>query len=256
LPENKLENDLNLLIDAVKAAGKVALRTRAKGLTHQRKKDGSIVTNGDLAVDASLREALLGARPTYGWFSEEGTDPNERKRRAQCWIADPIDGTRHYHEGRDQWCVGVGLLHEGECVAGALFLPVQGILYHAAKGHGAFRDGDKISVRSNSGSVDVMGSKADVGGFADATRVSRQDLPFLLRLAQVAEGRIDAVVSSTRKHDWDLAPGVLMITEAGGIATDFTGVALSFNEAAGSQNGIIAGSREAHHSLVTTRKAA
>ncbi len=256
MPENKIENVLALLIDAVKVAGKVALRTRAKGLTHQRKKDGSIVTNGDLAVDASLRESLLGAQPGYGWFSEEGTDPTERRHRAQCWIADPIDGTRHYHEGRDQWCIGAGLLHEGECVAGALFLPVQGILYHAAIGHGAYRDGTKISVRSNSGTVGAMGSKADLASFAGAERVSRQDLPFLLRLAQVAEGRIDAVVSSTRKHDWDLAPGVLMITEAGGVATDFTGADLRFNEAQGSQNGIIAGSREAHLSLATARKAA
>jgi myo-inositol-1(or 4)-monophosphatase len=251
-----LENDLNLLIDAVRGAGEVALATRAGGLTHERKKDGSIVTSGDLAVDRVLHDMLMGARPDYGWFSEEGTDPATRKVRAQCWIADPIDGTRHFFEGTDKWCIGVGLLHQGECVAGALYRPVQGTLFHGAKGHGAFRDGVKLRVRNTSTPPDIMASKTDAGHFAGANRVSRQDLPFLLRLAMVAAGEIDAVVSSTPKHDWDLAPGILLITEAGGIATDFKGDALSFNEAAGAQNGIIAATGEAHTRLTAAREAA
>jgi myo-inositol-1(or 4)-monophosphatase len=251
-----LENDLQLLIDAVRKAGEIALATRAGGLTHQRKKDGSIVTSGDLAVDHVLHDMLTGARPDYGWFSEEGTDPTTRKIRAQCWIADPIDGTRHYFEGGDKWCIGAGLLHHGECVAGALYLPVQGTLYHGAKGHGAFRDDVKLRVRNTSAPPDIMASKTDAARFTGANRVSRQDLPFLLRLAMVAAGEIDAVVSSTSKHDWDLAPGVLLISEAGGIATDFTGGALSFNEAAGAQNGIIAATGEAHARLTAAREAA
>jgi myo-inositol-1(or 4)-monophosphatase len=251
-----LASDLELLIGAVRKAGEIALATRAGGLTHQRKKDGSIVTSGDLAVDRVLHDILIGARPDYGWFSEEGTDPTTRKVRAHCWIADPIDGTRHYFEGGDKWCIGAGLLHDGECVAAALYLPVQGTLYHGSKGHGAFRDGVKLRVRNTSASPDIMASKTDASRFADATRVSRQDLPFLLRLAMVAAGEIDAVVSSTPKHDWDLAPGVLLISEAGGIATDFTGAPLSFNEAAGAQNGIIAATGNAHARLTAAREAA
>jgi myo-inositol-1(or 4)-monophosphatase len=247
---------MDLLKQAVRKAGEVALATRAKGLTHQRKKDGSIVTNGDLAVDQVLHDMLMSARPDYGWFSEEGTDPTTRQTRAQCWIADPIDGTRHYFEGTDKWCIGAGLLHHGECVAGALYRPVQGTLYHGAKGHGAFRDGVKLRVRSNKAAPDVMASKADMASFSGASRVSRQDLPFLLRLAMVATGDIDAVVSSTPKNDWDLAPGILLITEAGGIATDFRGSVLSFNEAAGAQNGIIAATGEAHTRLTAAREAA
>ena len=72
------------------------------------------VSEADLAVDRYLHRALGDLAPDAGWLSEETADETARAEQRRCWIVDPIDGTRDFLRGRDDWCVSVALVEEGE----------------------------------------------------------------------------------------------------------------------------------------------
>ena len=88
-----LASDLDLIRDAALAAGRLALEHREAGLKVWSKEGGSPVTSADLAVDQLLKDTLLGARPDYGWLSEETADNAERLTKKRIFVVDPIDGT-------------------------------------------------------------------------------------------------------------------------------------------------------------------
>jgi myo-inositol-1(or 4)-monophosphatase len=254
LPESDLAEDYALLIAAVKAAGAKALEVATVGFKTYRKADGSQVTDGDLAADDVLRQHLRGQRPHYGWFSEEGKDPTERFGRDHCWIVDPIDGTNDYIHRGTSWCIGAGLLRGSDVIAAAVFQPRSDTLYTAQLHGGAYKNGNKLALAEPNSAVRVMSSKTDAKPLEaqGAQRVSRDDSPFLLRLAKLASGEMDAVVASTSKHDWDLAPATLLVQEAGGTVTDFFGQTVRYNTEAGKQRGIIAASTAAHRWICKT----
>ncbi|HUH10306.1 MAG TPA: inositol monophosphatase family protein, partial [Brevundimonas sp.] len=97
--------DLALLREAALAAGELALAEREAGLKIEVKPGGSPVTQADLAVDALLKQRLLGARPDYGWLSEETEDNAERLSKRRIFVVDPIDGTVAYMKNKPWWCV-------------------------------------------------------------------------------------------------------------------------------------------------------
>ena len=96
--------DVELLKHAVREAGAVAMSYFGKPHKHWVKPDHSILTEADLAVNDYLHRILMGARPNYGWLSEESPDDLSRIERKFCWVLDPIDGTRSFHLRRDEWC--------------------------------------------------------------------------------------------------------------------------------------------------------
>ena len=117
------EQDLALLQTAAREAGRIALGFFRQDPQVWWKEGNSPVSEADFAVDRFLKEALLGARPDYGWLSEE-TDPLaevatlvEPPRR--FFVIDPIDGTRSFIRGEDTWCVSVAVVEGGRPVAGA-----------------------------------------------------------------------------------------------------------------------------------------
>src|SRR4029079_12051900 len=88
-----------------------------------RKEDGSEVSEADLAVDAALKHALLEARPSYGWLSEESEDDHARLDRRAVWMVDPIDGTNAFLRHVPEWTVSAALVDDGVPVLGAGFNP-------------------------------------------------------------------------------------------------------------------------------------
>jgi myo-inositol-1(or 4)-monophosphatase len=247
-------NAQDLLIAAVKAAGKVAAARQGPNLKVRHKPDGSKVSDGDIASDEVLRDMLMGAAPSFGWFSEESGGPETRLGKDYCWIADPIDGTSGYISGGEQWCVGAGLLHRHDVIAVALCQPRLNRVYAASLGGGATRNGNKLSIQDSPTltGVEVMASGTDAKTLAPGgvSRRARQDLPFLLRLALLADGKFGGVFSSTRKNDWDLAPATLLVSEAGGIVSDGKGKPLQFNQALGAQDGIVAAGAQVHALMI------
>ena len=118
--------DLDLIRQAALDAGALAVAERARGLSTRNKAGGSPVTSGDLKVDAMLRERLLGARPDYGWLSEETADSPERLEKRRIFVVDPVDGTVAYMKGKPWWCTPIAVIEDGRPVAAVIHAPALG----------------------------------------------------------------------------------------------------------------------------------
>ena len=118
--------DFDLIRDAAQEAGKLALSYWGRSIQKQRKADGSEVTEADHAVDELLAARLRGARPDYGWLSEESAEHNDRLHARRVWIVDPIDGTRAFIMGSPLWGTLIGLLDGEEPVLGLMDQPFTG----------------------------------------------------------------------------------------------------------------------------------
>src|SRR6185312_3038936 len=130
----------------------------------------SPVTEGDLAVDRLLHERLSTARPDYGWLSDETADSAERLSAARTFVVDPIDGTRGFIAGSDEWCVSVAIVEKGRSVAGVLDCPAKAEIYAARAGGGAICSGKAIAVREAVGGLRVGGPKALIGAMPEEWR--------------------------------------------------------------------------------------
>jgi myo-inositol-1(or 4)-monophosphatase len=248
-------DDAELLFSTVREAGALALERWRNGFRHWRKSDGTPVTDADLAVDAYLRERLAGARPDYGWLSEETADDLARTERRRLWIADPIDGTRDFASHGDEWCVAVALVEESRPVIGAISRPVREEFYSAIAGEGAARNGLPLVLADG---ASLKGAKV-IGNAAALTALQRKEpiealkgsnVPLAMRLAGVAAGRFSAALSTTPKYDWDLAAGDLLVQEAGGIVTRLDGRNCAYNRMDPRQEGYVAGAPAIHAALM------
>ena len=125
-------HDLALLTDAARAAGEIALRYWKNTLTVWDKADSSPVTEADLAVNDMLMAQLRGARPGYGWLSEETPDDTVRLNCEHVFIIDPIDGTRAFIAGERHFSHSLASARNGVVTAAVVYLPALDRLYTAA----------------------------------------------------------------------------------------------------------------------------
>src|SRR5690242_15713370 len=105
------------------------------------KGQSSPVSEADIAVDELIRQQLQGATPDYGWLSEESVDDEARLTRRRVWIVDPIDGTRAYLGGREDWSISAALVEDSKPVLAAVFAPATDEFFFAGEGRGATRNG-------------------------------------------------------------------------------------------------------------------
>src|SRR5262245_66195862 len=104
----------------------------------------SPVSEADIAVNDLLERRLRDASPGYGWLSEESADDASRLGRKYTWIVDPIDGTRSYLAGRDDWCVCAALVEDADPVLAAVYAPASEEFFFAARGQGALRNNQRV----------------------------------------------------------------------------------------------------------------
>ena len=123
--------DLELLRDAAREAGLIAMRYFGNNPQVWMKGGTSPVSEADHAADAYLRSTLLAARPDYGWLSEETADDPARLQARRTFVVDPIDGTRGFLEGLRSWCVSVAVVEDGRTLAGVLECPAKEEIYWA-----------------------------------------------------------------------------------------------------------------------------
>lgn len=228
--------DLELILAAAIAAGDTALGYFRKTFDVRWKNEGrSPVSEADLAANDILKARLLGARPDYGWLSEETDDDESRLSRESVFVVDPIDGTRAFIAGRDLWCVSVAVVHQGQPVAAALYAPALGEVFQATRDGEALKNGAAIAVRvpERRETLRVAVAEDLVGKLAlpyrkEITRVPH--VPSLAyRLAMIADGRIDGTIVKKNSHDWDLAAADLILARAGGALCGLDGLPLSYN---------------------------
>ncbi len=250
------ENDLALLIGAARAAAEIALPFWRQAHDFWEKEDGAgPVTEADLAVDNLLKDRLLAARPGYGWLSEETEDDLARLKRDHVFIVDPIDGTRAFMAGEKTWAHSLAVARHGKITAAVVLLPAHSKLYTAALGRGAELNDMPIrsSQRADLNDATVLSTRSNFdahhwpGGLPPVQRRFRSSLAY--RLALVAEGRFDAMLTLRDTWEWDVAAGSLIVAEAGGTVTDRYGRGPSFNNPTPKLPGILTAGPDIHRGL-------
>lgn len=249
-----LHRDAELLNDAVREAGALAMTLLRQNVRRWSKKDGSQVTEADLQVDALLAGRLQAARPSYGWLSEETPDGEARLNAGRLWVVDPIDGTRDFIRGGRDWCIAAALIEDGRPVVSAVYCPVAEEFFAARRGQGAALNALPIAINDGvalSGAR-IMGNKTSLAPLLDHGIVAEtvNALPLQLRLAFVAAGRLDGAVSNGPRNDWDLAAGSLLVSEAGGSVSATSGEPHIYNRREPWQQGLVAAGRQRHAALV------
>ncbi|HXQ11500.1 MAG TPA: inositol monophosphatase family protein [Caulobacteraceae bacterium] len=222
-----------------------AVRKAARGLNRDfgevgelqvsKKGPADYVSAADLRAEQTMFEALLAARPGYGFIGEErghipGTD------KTHTWIVDPLDGTTNFLHAIPHWSITVALERDNEIVAGVTYNPISNEMFWAEKGRGAFLNDKRLRVAARrdlgeavlATGIPFMGRAGHAAFLKELHQIAqkvagvRRFGSAALDLAYVAAGRFDGFWERGPSK-WDLAAGVLLVTEAGGVISDADG---------------------------------
>ncbi len=255
LSRDRLVRDAALLTEVVREAGALARSMFRTELRNWTKGASSPVSEADIAVNDLLEKRLRSATPDYGWLSEESADDEVRLGKPLVWIVDPIDGTRSYLAGREDWCVSVALVEGASPLLAAVFAPVSDEFFFASLGSGAARNEVAIHATSGTG-LDfsrIAGPKPLVERLnrgPDEISLYPRIGSLALRLCRVAEGRLDAAFAGGQSRDWDLAAANLIVQEANGNMTALSGDPILYNRQEVTHGVLVAAGRDRHASIV------
>ena len=232
--------NLNVMIRAAREASIKLKRDYGEvdQLQVSKKGPADYVTAADIRTEKILRGELSKARPDYGFLMEEaggieGTDPDRR------WIIDPIDGTTNFVHGIAHFAMSIALQEHGRITAGVVFNPITEEMFTAELGQGARLNDRRIRVSSRGAmdnavfatgipflgrgtASDHQGYLAEMGAVMAVSAGIRRFGSAALDLAFVAAGRYDGFWE-TGLMPWDIAAGVILVREAGGLVTDIAG---------------------------------
>jgi myo-inositol-1(or 4)-monophosphatase len=250
-----LQRDSALLVAAVREAGALAhslFRTELKNWT---KGASSPVSDADIAVNDLLEARLRSATPDYGWLSEESADDSSRLGKKLVWIVDPIDGTRGYLAGKEDWCVSVALVENESPLLAAVFAPASDEFFFAARGQGATCNG--AALHATSGAELDFSRVAGPKPLVERLKKTLGDITLYprigslaLRLCRVADGRLDAAFAGGQSRDWDLAAADLIVHEADGNMTALSGDAILYNRPEVTHEVLVAAGRDRHAEII------
>lgn len=224
---------MTVISKAVVRASKGLLRdfSELENLQVSIKPNNSVVTNADIKANTVLKEALLQARPTYSLISEEseeikGSDPSYK------WIIDPLDGSLNYMHGMPHWAISVALEKDGEVVAALTFDPLLDEMFWAEKGCGTYMNDKKLRVSGRRLASELLLTVESVKKIPESVLKAVSGLRktgcITLDMAYLAAGRCDMLILDDKKaNKWDVAAGMLLIREAGGIVASETGDSIS-----------------------------
>jgi len=229
---------LNVMVSAAFKAGKSLSRdfNEVENLQVSRKGPADFVSKADLRAEQIVYDELRKARPTYAFLMEEGGEVPGTDGQ-HTWIIDPLDGTTNFLHSIPLFAVAIALQRGEEIVASVIYNPVMDELFTAEKGGGAWlSDRKRLRVagrRHLSDAVVSTGIKTQGTGndtlqlrqlaaINPAVAGIRRGGSISVDMAWLAAGRFDALWEAGLQP-WDVAPGLLMVREAGGVVTDFAG---------------------------------
>jgi myo-inositol-1(or 4)-monophosphatase len=223
------EDELQTAVEAVRCAGLEVARMRGEGLRYGRKEGWELVSDADIRAAEMLHTAITGAFPEDGWLSEEHVDTSHRLGKERVWIVDPIDGTREFLQGIPEYAISVGLVVDGRPVLGVVYNPAADDM-HAAICAGAAES----PLSATPAKFDVLVGRGehqwdDVPPLPPGAR-QRGVGSIAYRLALVAAGRGDVMLTGTGRSEWDVAAGAALCMAAGLRVTDVLGAPLPFNQ--------------------------
>lgn len=227
---------MNVMVGAAEKAGRALRRDfgEIENLQVSRKGPGDFVTNADLRAEKILFEELQTARPGYGFLLEEGGEI-EGTDKTHKWIVDPLDGTTNFMHGIPHFAISIALERDTKLVAGVIYNPITDELFSAERGSGAFYNHGRLRVAGRTDLSDAVlacgaphGERAGRDEFIEEMQTLLPKVAGVRRfgaasldLAYVAAGRVDGFWERGLAP-WDIAAGVVLVREAGGLVSDET----------------------------------
>jgi len=253
-------------VEAARAAGKVLLDWQLR-FTVREKGRNDLVTEADVAAQEVIRQIVLKTFPDHDFLSEEEAAdrkvqnlPTPPRRSRFRWIVDPLDGTANYVHRLPAYAVSIALEHGSDLVCGCVLDPTSGECYTAALGQGAALNGKPIRVSgcqtleqamvAVSFPPNVPRGSIEITRFVEvlhAAQSVRRLGSAALNLCYIGAGRLDSYWA-TSVSAWDVAAGVLVVREAGGMVTDIRGTPLEIDR----PELVAAGSPELHAQVLQT----
>lgn len=229
-----MDEILDFLIRCVKESGRIQKKYFEKSVSIRHKGDINLVTNVDIECQEKVISLIKRAFPYDDILSEE--KKNVLSNSSRRWILDPLDGTTNYAHGYPFFCTSLALEENGELKYAAVYNPIFKELFYAKRGEGAYLNGKrirvsnisdlKISLLSTGFPYDLTQSKRNnIDNFLKfiyRAQAIRRDGSAALNLCYVAAGRFDGFWE-IKLNPWDVAAGTLIVLEAGGKVTDFSG---------------------------------
>ena len=217
---NSISPNLNIMIKASEKASKILIKDfgEIEKLQVSKKGPSDFVTNSDLKTEKIIIEELKKAKPNYSILSEEnGIEYNKDKNNT--WIIDPIDGTINFLHGVPHFAISIALKSNNEIISGLVFDPIKNEMFFAEKNNGAFFNNQRIRVSKKTeinNCLFATGGKLDI----EPQLLYRKSGCAALDLAYVASGRYDGYFQCDLNL-WDIAAGILLVKEAGGVTNEF-----------------------------------
>jgi myo-inositol-1(or 4)-monophosphatase len=229
---------LNIMVQAATKAGRNLAKDfgEVENLQVSLKGPADFVSNADRRAEQIVFEELQKARPTYSFLGEEGTEVTGSDGQHR-WIVDPLDGTTNFLHGIPMFACAIALERNNEIVASVIFNPIMDELFTAEKGGGAWLNDRKrlrvagrrhladavivTGINSQGRSLDLLQLK-QLAQVTPAVAGIRRTGSASTDLAWLAAGRFDGYWEAGLKP-WDVAPGMLLVREAGGTTTDYAG---------------------------------
>ena len=216
---NSISANLNIMIKASEKASKILIKDfgEIEKLQVSKKGPKDFVTNSDLKTEKIIIDELKKAKPNYSILSEEKGIENNKDEN-NTWIIDPIDGTINYLHGIPHFAISIALKSYDQIIAGLIYDPIKDEMFYAEKNNGAYFNNQRIKVSKKNKIEDclfVAGSKINYNN----ELLIRNSGCAALDMAYVASGRYDGYFQKNINL-WDIAAGIIMVEEAGGILNE------------------------------------
>lgn len=236
-----MKDIMNIAVEAAREAGELLRTSRRGALTVEAKPDASLVTNLDREAERIITSRIEAAFPGHDVIGEERG--HAARGSEYAWIIDPLDGTHNYIRGMETYGVSIGVCRRERFVAGVIFIPETGEMYSAEHGEGAWRNGERVRVSPRADlstcclafdselRQDTERKVRALGKLARQVFNVRMLGSSARTLSQIADGVVDGVIEFA-DHLWDFAAGVVLVEEAGGRITGFTGAPISMTDTA------------------------
>ncbi len=231
------------ILDTIKelsvAAGKEILKLYKKEIPIEYKDDQSPVTEADKNANEIIIKGLEKAFPEFGILAEESSDDLSRLEKKYCFLVDPLDGTKEFIKGNDEFTVNIALAEWGKPIGGVIYVPVYNELYCGWEGQGAYAfingHGKQLHVSQRIGNIRLAKSRTyhspDLDRLINANNITDVIVAgSAYKGCLLARGDVEVYYRFGRTMEWDTAAMEIIVTEAGGIFSGMNGKPLLYNK--------------------------
>ena len=217
---NSISANLNIMIKACEKASRSLIRDfgEIENLQVSIKGPSDFVSSADKKVEKIIIEELSKSKKKFSILSEE-TGLLENEDNQNLWIIDPIDGTSNFLHGIPHFAISIALKSHGEITSGLIFDPIKNEMFFAEKNNGSFLNNKRIRV-SNKKKLEECLFATNEKKYSNIDLTTRKTGSAALDMAYVACGRFDGFFQENLSL-WDIASGIILVKEAGGMVNEF-----------------------------------